>query len=601
LRTFSKFLSILTVSFAIVLSSQSVQADTAAQLRKNAANGDVSAQTELGTAFTEGTLVKKNFKRARYWLEKAARQGDAKAQNNLGRLLVFGIGGPVDTINGVKWYEKSASQGEHAAQFNLAYLYHDGRRVDKNMPRAIELYTSAAKDPGYTRPQFRLGEIYRTGDGVVADPKKALFWHREAAQRGHAKSQYELALLISTLHPGDVSDAQAFALLTAASVAGHKKSARKSLALERKLGLRLTPKQRKKLSSSLRLSPQEMVSQGNLYAFTFSKKKQDQRLADFYYTLALAKDEAVGNFGLGVRYMKKGKPVDFALAAQHFKKAADLGLQEANYNLGWLHYTGALATADDTLAFDYITKATSPLNTLHAYRPDLMPKSSTYANLLLAVMYLEGRGTKRDKDKAMVMFSNLAAPFITSGARGRPNTYVEMYALNFMGDAKQKIRSQATNVQYSDEGYLFNEQGSKSPLTVRISTLIGEKSADWEHCGYQKIADAFRAKVIEHLNKARSTKGRVLLMQRIKRAHKNRKVDLQISSVMERCPSAQVVVNKAETLLLFMAYDWGVTDPPKELGIEVVFNGRTLTVGDFSTNQVVKEFKPEPILRLDRR
>ena len=67
-----------------------------------------------------------------------------------------------------------------------------------DFPRAVE----AARAPaaaGDADAQFLLGEAYRLGRGVTADPGTALGWYRRAAGQGHERASDSLGLLLFAL------------------------------------------------------------------------------------------------------------------------------------------------------------------------------------------------------------------------------------------------------------------------------------------------------------------------------------------------------------------------------------------------------------------
>ena len=47
-------------------------------------------------------------------------------------------------------------------------------------------------EAGDSVAQYNLGQMYRTGDGVIEDYAEALNWYRLAAEQGCAKSQTNL-------------------------------------------------------------------------------------------------------------------------------------------------------------------------------------------------------------------------------------------------------------------------------------------------------------------------------------------------------------------------------------------------------------------------
>ncbi|CCQ74074.1 tetratricopeptide repeat protein [Magnetospira sp. QH-2] len=66
-------------------------------------------------------------------------------------------------------------------------------------PKVLEIRAlrrgAAEGDP---RDQYGLAEVYRTGDGVTAQPEAALKWYEEAARQGHLDAQYQLGHLYET-------------------------------------------------------------------------------------------------------------------------------------------------------------------------------------------------------------------------------------------------------------------------------------------------------------------------------------------------------------------------------------------------------------------
>ena len=60
-----------------------------------------------------------NYAQAAEWFRKAAAQGDASAQYNLGGMYEFEIGVPKNIQTAIGWYEKAAAQGHVKAKNRL--------------------------------------------------------------------------------------------------------------------------------------------------------------------------------------------------------------------------------------------------------------------------------------------------------------------------------------------------------------------------------------------------------------------------------------------------------------------------------------------------
>jgi TPR repeat protein len=116
---------------------------------------------DLGTAFK--------------WYSKAAAQGYADAQDEIGGMYEFGLGVPTDYAEAEKWFAKANDL------LAIAIMYD---RVARNRPLAAKWYRKLA-DQGDKFARFRLGEMYRDGEGVQRDYAAALRWFNLAAASGY--------------------------------------------------------------------------------------------------------------------------------------------------------------------------------------------------------------------------------------------------------------------------------------------------------------------------------------------------------------------------------------------------------------------------------
>jgi TPR repeat protein len=160
-----------------------------------AQSGDSGAQHELGDRYAFGTGVPRDFTQAIVWLRKAAQQGDVNAQSSLGTLLSAGMpGAPTDYVEAERWLRKAADQDDSAAQANLGGLYRNGTGVQKDYQIALSWFRRSANqgDPG---GQFFLGFAFENGEGVPQDYTKAADWYQKSADKGFAASQFRLARL----------------------------------------------------------------------------------------------------------------------------------------------------------------------------------------------------------------------------------------------------------------------------------------------------------------------------------------------------------------------------------------------------------------------
>lgn len=164
------------------------------QLMRLAAQGNTSAQNQLGQMYANGRGVPQDYASARKWYAKAAAKGHGWAQNQLGQLSADGLGVPQDYKQAHYWWEQAAAQGVAQAQYNLAQLYANGRGVPQNYATARGWYEKAAAQ-GHTWAQAQLGQLYANGQGVPKDHAAARKWYEKAAAQGNAWAQAQLAML----------------------------------------------------------------------------------------------------------------------------------------------------------------------------------------------------------------------------------------------------------------------------------------------------------------------------------------------------------------------------------------------------------------------
>lgn len=164
------------------------------QLMRLAAQGNTSAQNQLGQMYANGRGVPQDYASARKWYAKAAAKGHGWAQNQLGQLSADGLGVPQDYKQAHYWWEQAATQGVAQAQYNLAQLYANGRGVPQSYATARGWYEKAAAQ-GHTWAQAQLGQLYANGQGVPKDYAAARKWYEKAAAQGNAWAQAQLAML----------------------------------------------------------------------------------------------------------------------------------------------------------------------------------------------------------------------------------------------------------------------------------------------------------------------------------------------------------------------------------------------------------------------
>ena len=92
---------------------------TTDELRRQANQGDATAQVVLGFRYEEGDRVTKDYQLAVYWYTKAANQGDATAQGCIGDCYLHGHGVEKDCSKALEWYNKAKANGAIISDYDI--------------------------------------------------------------------------------------------------------------------------------------------------------------------------------------------------------------------------------------------------------------------------------------------------------------------------------------------------------------------------------------------------------------------------------------------------------------------------------------------------
>ena len=172
---------------------------------------DDKLQYRIGQMLYTGTGIKKDIHAAISYLEKSAKLGNVNAQYLLGKLwLETGTGNPMQAV---AWIEKAADGGNASAQYALAKLYHDGIHVDKDMQKALELFTLSAEQKN-DYAAYQLGKLYLRNEEISKDITTAVKWLTFSSVLGNQFAQYALAKLYLAGEDVQKNIAKAIELLT---------------------------------------------------------------------------------------------------------------------------------------------------------------------------------------------------------------------------------------------------------------------------------------------------------------------------------------------------------------------------------------------------
>lgn len=113
------------------------------RFRRLAEAGHVHAQFRLGVMHRCASYgLRKDLKAATKWISKAAKGGHISACASMGEMHYFGHGVAQSYEQARLWFERAHGHAE--ALHGLGTLYREGKVVEKDQARAVELYHQAA-------------------------------------------------------------------------------------------------------------------------------------------------------------------------------------------------------------------------------------------------------------------------------------------------------------------------------------------------------------------------------------------------------------------------------------------------------------------------
>jgi len=187
--------------------------------QKAALSGYAPAQVNLAVMYANGWGTPPNYGVAVQWIKAACAQHYARADYNLGILYMQGTGVRQDYSEASRWFKKAAEAGDSSAQTNLGYLYDRGLGVASNAATAVSWYERAAHT-GNPLGEYNLADMYLRGDGVAQNDSAAFRWFQKAAEQGHTGARIKLAYMYANGRGTTADPEYAYALITAASLAG---------------------------------------------------------------------------------------------------------------------------------------------------------------------------------------------------------------------------------------------------------------------------------------------------------------------------------------------------------------------------------------------
>lgn len=361
---------------------------------KAAALNDAYALMRLGFMYCYAEGVKENNAKAIEYFEKAAALNESTAMFYLGYAHLHGWGIPVDSAKGYEWieksyrtalplaekgnaaqqyrtgialanvknpdwqavqgwYQKAADKGFPAALSSLASWYMNGSHVEKNADKALDLYKTVAAG-GDAAAMYAIAYQYYMGKNVMKDYSKAYEWFKKGAEHGDGASAFYIGYMYAN-GEGLTKDA------AQAAVWYQLGAARKNRSSINNLGV--------------------LYENGNGVP-----KNEAKALACYEQAAELGNEYSMNNLGNIYKNGLLGQSVNYAKAAEWYKKAALAEKTDAMFNYAKMLEDGQGVTKDYTAAIEWYTKAAN--------------KGYKDAFDRLYSIYYNGLGVKKDKKLA---------------------------------------------------------------------------------------------------------------------------------------------------------------------------------------------------------
>ncbi len=165
------------------------------ELREAAAQGDIHAQSALGTFLVSENGDPSGCEEGMKWLLTAAQGGDVAAMFNLGIVFEKGIGTRKNPDEAVLWFWQAAERGDEGARLKLGIMFIKNTGFSQTSPALRAIEASARRGNPYGQSFF--ARLLLDGVGMDSDDREAEEWFRRAASKGEASAIFHLGEMMA--------------------------------------------------------------------------------------------------------------------------------------------------------------------------------------------------------------------------------------------------------------------------------------------------------------------------------------------------------------------------------------------------------------------
>ena len=346
---------------------------------------------------------------------------DDNLDYRIGMMYLKGKGTKVDKKKAESYLTKSAEAGNVYAKYQLAEIYLE-RGKKEEIDKAVEYLNEAATKGDNTMAMYSLGKVYSSDMKEYRDIDKAIYWYGKAEEKGNEFASYKLGKIYVQQKKYDEAIKHFM-----------KSNNKHTYYALGKIHLDQVTDEGKYYDINVAIKYFERTMEeggdyaayklGNIYESNEHGVKNIDK-AIYWYKKAEENDNQFASYRLGKIYILQGENKK---AIKQFEKCIDN--QHAKYILGKMAYNGEGQEKNYEKAFSYFyelsTMGSETFNAYACYRTAHMLEhkevdknidyNELYQNALegflnmeqddsveyrIGMMYLKGKGTDIDKEKA---------------------------------------------------------------------------------------------------------------------------------------------------------------------------------------------------------
>ena len=382
----------------------------------SAENGYAHANYYIGNMYYYGLGFEQDYLEAFGYYQAASDNRDSYADYRLGKMYQKGEGININLIEAERHYQKSHLKVV-MANYDLARLYETNTDTfDKSDDEIFSLYQAALEglimqeeDIHNDFTEIRIGNMYLSGKGTEQNIEKAIEWFEKAAEQNNPDALYQLGYIYgaeaySVLNEEKSNEYYSRALAEYINAEKDNANANAECRIGRMYvngmgteangaeGVRWLEKSALNNNSDAAYQLYKLYSEGELI-------ESDHERAVQFLEISARLDNPYAQYAFGKLKLDDG---DVKESIKWLEQASDKNMPYASYKLGTVYASDEYGQLDEEKSQKFYSKALSDFETVYQENPDDL---TAYQ---IAGMYLSGKGTEQNIEKAIEWFEKAA-------------------------------------------------------------------------------------------------------------------------------------------------------------------------------------------------